>query len=217
MFSKFIKLWFLSITLLAVLWGCISDNQAHPTVLPSVTFVPTAILPQTPLPFSYLAEIPSDEFLSVHIRDFHIACVEEHCNCPTYVGEDLPPVPPLVEEDGKLILNRYSFDPPLTDWLALREETKLIALYSNYGPHHSDLQYYSSFPIKTPIGGFTIVGVNSKGDVQVKINDGFTIIPAGSVYTAEQPEKMYSECTYLHEYALYNYGLIKDENVVIDF
>ena len=170
-----------------------------------------AALPQTPLPFSSVSELPKNEFLFVHVYDDDYTCVDGFCGCAVSEG----PAKPFEFVDGKLRINQYFLEPVPTDWISLRTNSNLIALYSDWSQWTAQLQILSSFPITTPAGDFSILGVNSQGYIQIMIDNEYVIIPSGSDYThaSKQPEEIDDMCKVLHEYILYNYGLIEDDDV----
>jgi len=170
-----------------------------------------AALPQTPLPFSFVSEMPKSEFLFVHVYDDDYTCVDGFCGYAVSEG----PAKPFEFLDGKLRINQYFLEPVPTDWMSLRKNTNLIALYSEWSQWAAQLQTFSSFPITTLAGGFSILGVNPQGDMQIMIENEYVIIPAGSDYTHtnRQPEEIDETCKVLHKYTLYNYGLIQDDDL----
>jgi hypothetical protein len=170
-----------------------------------------AALPQTPLPFSFVSELPNNAFLFVHVYDDDYTCVEGFCGCAVSEG----PAKPFEFLNDKLRINQYFLEPVPTDWISLRKNSNLIALYSDWSQWIAQLQTFSSFPVTTPAGGFSILGVNPQGDIQLMIENEYVIVPVGSSYThsSEQPEEIDDTCKVLHEYTLYNYGLIQDDDV----
>jgi hypothetical protein len=170
-----------------------------------------ATLPQTPLPFSFVSELPKNEFLFVHVYDDDYTCIEGFCGCAVSEG----PAKPFELIDGKLRINEHFLEPVPVNWASLRKSNNLVALYSDWSQWTAQLQTFSSFPITTPAGGFSILGVNPQGDIQIMIDNEYVIISAGAYYTHsnKQPDEIDNTCKVLHEYTLYNYGLIKDENV----
>ena len=168
-------------------------------------------LPQTPLPFSLVSELPQNEFLFVHVYDDDYTCVDGFCAC--FVAES--PAMPFEFVDGKLRINQYFFQTVPIDWITLRKESNVLALYSDWSQWTAQSQTFSFFPFTTPVSGFSILGVNSQGDIQIRIENEYVIIPTGSSYadTNEQPEEKSDDCKVLHKYTLYNFGLIKDEDV----
>ena len=170
-----------------------------------------ATLPQTPLPFSFVSELPKNKFLFVHVYDDDYTCVEGFCGCAVSEG----PAKPFEFLDGKLRINQYFLEPVPTDWISLRTNNNLIALYSDWSQWAAQLQIFSSFPITTPAGDFSILGVNPQGDIQIMIDNEYVIVPTGSYYTHtnKQPEEIGDTCKVLHQYTLNNYGLIQDDDV----
>ncbi len=163
---------------------------------------------ETPLPFSFITELPKNEFLFIFV-DHGSSCIDGLCECP--VSE--PPVYPFEFQDDKLILIQSFFDEVPTDWLSLRESRSVIALYGDYSVWDAHLQTFSSFPMTTPVGGFKILGVNQQGDIQIVTKGKYAIVANGSVITTTRPERVSLNCKVLHVYTLTNYGFIKDENV----
>jgi hypothetical protein len=167
--------------------------------------------PQTPLPFSFVSEVPKNEFLFVHIYDDDYTCIEGFCECAVSEG----PAKPFEFLDGKLRINQYFLESVPTDWSSVRKSNNFIALYSDWSQWAAQLQTFSSFPITTPAGGISILGINPQDDIQIMIHNEYVIIPTASyyTYTSKQPKDEGATCKVLHKYTLYNYGLIKDENV----
>jgi hypothetical protein len=170
-----------------------------------------AALLQTPLPFSFVSELPKNEFLFVHVHNDDYSCVEGFCECA--VAE--APAKPFEFLDGKLRLNQYFLETVPTDWISLRKSNNLVALYSDWSQWTAQLETFPSFPIMTSAGSYSILGVDQQGSIQVVIDSEYVIVPAGSyhTYTNKQSDEISDNCKVVHKYTLYNYGLIQDENV----
>ena len=201
------------ITILTIFMTLISSCGAkiaatQETEVAKKTPVATDLPTKVPMAFLFISEIPSDEFLFVFVDD-NQSCQDGLCECP--VSE--PPVYPFEFLDGKLVLNQYFFEKVPNDWVTFRRSNNSTVLYVDYILFSGQLRIFSSFPITTPIGGYTILGANQEGDIQVKINHEYVSVPNGSVTNSSMSEKFSEGCKILHEYTLTNYGFIKDKSV----